>query len=127
MSTKKFPSFYPTHITVPHQDATAKSFECLYRFAEASPATATDFRARCNESCTDRYRKKHQNNPRFYGTSFFTCKRKLDELQEMHPDGFATKLITNGAVSQELGLSLKETKHVCLWFYEGCFPTGFKV
>lgn len=125
MSHKKFPEFYPQGLTVPHANAESQSFECLYRLADQSPAKQADFKAKCQEPCRPSYIRRNRNNPRFYGTSFSTCKHKLEHLKAAHPDQFGPKLITSGEVEDSLGVSLVEAKHVCVWFYKDCFPTGF--
>lgn len=121
----KFPDFYPEGLEVPHPEATQQEFEKLYRFSSNDPALQEDFLAKTQESCAPSYRRKHKNNPRFYGTSFFTEKSKLISLQDTFPDTFGRKVITNGSVQPELGYSLKEKQHVCIWFFKGCYPQGF--
>lgn len=130
MTKKMWPNDYPTHITVPPQNA-KKIGASLFRMVSKTVPDADDFLASYKDP-----KQKHlaryprfSNKSGFYGTSFFDTKTALHDLIEGSPEKFAGVMVALGDIKPDhgLGYQSKKSGHVSIWFYEGVYPKGFKV
>ena len=125
---KKWPNDYPVHIAIPPEDAIPIT-KNLYRLVKTIPPNSADFLASYKDPKQMRLIKNHENNPHFYGTSFFDTKKTLNDIVEGSPERFKNENLASGLVTPDHGVAVignkKHAEHVTVWFYDGVFPDGF--
>ncbi|WP_259397693.1 hypothetical protein [Vibrio sp. SG41-7] len=130
MSDKNWDADYPTHLTIPPENA-IEIDAFLFRLVHKSNPDALDFLASFKDPSQKHLSKKpfFRNNPGFYATSFFDTRASIEELVEESPERFKGQMIAEGKVKPEhgKGKSSKKSSHVSIWFYDGVYPKGFKV
>ncbi len=127
MTVKNWPKDYPKHLVLPPDDAKSIN-EKLYRLVENKTPNLTDFLASYKDPMQKHLvkHKRHRNNSKFYGVSFFKTNNGIQNIIDSSPERFKAKKIAVGQVDKQHGVSnLGESSHVTVWLYENVYPKGF--